>query len=71
MGKTAFKTIQLFGFLIEDSSLRQDLLSQISDALKDILDNIELTDELCSRVNSDTYEFIKDWKEGRNARDAA
>lgn len=30
--------------------------------IKEILDNIELTDELVARVSEKTYEFIKDYK---------
>lgn len=52
----------LFSCLIESSSLRSDLLLIIKRTIKDILDNINLDDELCKRVNDETYAFIKNWK---------
>lgn len=52
----------LFNYLIESSSLRNDLLIQVGGVIKDIMDNIELSDELCVRVKQSTYDFIKDWK---------
>ena len=53
---------ELFNALMESSSLRTDLLNEVGGVLKDILDNIELTDELCTRVSDETYKFIKDYK---------
>lgn len=52
----------IFNALIESSSLRADLLNQVESALRNILDNIDLTDELCARVKDETYNFIKDYK---------
>lgn len=52
----------LYELLIESSSLRTDLLIEVGGALRDILNNIELTDELVARVDDKTYEFIKSWK---------
>ena len=52
----------LLELLFESSTLRPDLLEKVSSALKDILSNIELTDELCARVKDETYNFIKDYK---------
>ena len=55
----------LVNVLEESSSLRQDLKDEIMNAIKDVFDNIELSDELCARVSDKTYHFIKDYKEGR------
>lgn len=52
----------LVDYLIESSSLRNDYLIQVGGVIKDIMNNIELTDELCARVKSSTYEFIRNWK---------
>ena len=49
--------------LIESSSLREDLLKLVGGTIVDLLDNLELTDEVLARVNNDTYEFIKGYKE--------
>lgn len=54
---------EIVNYLIESSTLRDDLLIRVNEVIKDILDNIELTDELCARVEKRTYEFIKNWKE--------
>lgn len=53
----------LIELLEESSSLRPDLLKKVMGCIKDILDNIDLSDELCARVNDETYEFIKSYKE--------
>ena len=53
---------ELLNALIESSSLRTDLLNRVGGVLKDILDNIEPTDELCARVSEETYKFIIDYK---------
>ena len=53
---------ELFNLLLESSSLRTDLLNEVGGVLKNLLDNIELTDELVARVNQETYEFIKSYK---------
>ena len=53
---------ELLEALFESSSLRHDLLEKVKGSLIDILDNIDLNDELCARVNDSTYEFIKDYK---------
>ena len=54
---------QLINALVESSSLRTDLLDKISGVIIDLLENIELTDELLARVNNETYEFVKNYKE--------
>ena len=53
---------ELFNYLIESASLRDDLKEKIVGILKNILDNIELTDRLVARLNDDAYEFIKEYK---------
>lgn len=53
---------ELLELLFESSSLRIDLLNKIEDALKDILNNIKLSDELCARLKDETYEFLKGLK---------
>lgn len=53
---------EFINLLLESSSLRDDLLNQVGGVLKDILNNIELTDEICARVNQETYEFIESYK---------
>ena len=53
---------ELLELLFESSSLRIDLLNKVEDALKDILNNIKLSDELCARLKSETYEFLKGLK---------
>lgn len=58
-----FKGKDLFNLLLESSSLRNDLKSEVGGVIKEILDNIELTDELVARVSDKTYQFIKDYKE--------
>lgn len=52
----------MYGYLIESSSLRQDLLNEMDTILKDIINNIDLKDEICARVKKKTYDFIKNWK---------
>lgn len=54
---------ELLELLFESSSLRIDLLNKVEDAIKDILKNIKISDELCSRLKDETYEFVKGWKE--------
>lgn len=56
---------ELLSALIESSSLRKDLLDKVSGVIIDLLDNIELTDELMARVNDDTYQFVKGYKEDK------
>lgn len=53
----------LVDYLMESSSLRPDLLNLVIGVIKDTFNNIDLTDELCARVNNQTYEFIKGWKQ--------
>ena len=53
---------ELLNVLFESSSLRADLLQQISGVIIDLIDNIELDDEILARVNDDTYQFIKKYK---------
>ena len=53
---------ELLNVLFESSSLRADLLQQISSVIIDLIDNIELDDEILARVNNDTYQFIKKYK---------
>ena len=53
---------ELLNLLLESSSLRTDLLNEVGGILKNLLDNIELTDEIVARVNQETYEFIKSYK---------
>lgn len=53
---------ELLNALFESSSLRQDLLDQVKNAITDLIDNIDLTDEIIARVNDETYNFIKDLK---------
>lgn len=55
----------LLDLLFESSSLKSDLLDVVKAAILSTLDNIELSDELCARVDDNTYEFIKSYKEGR------
>ena len=59
---TKMDSKELLNCLFESSSLRQDLLEKVRGNLIDILDNIDLNDELCARVNDSTYQFIKDYK---------
>lgn len=54
---------ELIDCLLESSSLREDLLNQAGGVIRDIMNNIELTDELCARVSDETYNFIKNYKE--------
>lgn len=54
---------ELIELLEQSSSLRVDLLDHAIHCVKDILNNIDLSDELCARVDNDTFEFIKEWKE--------
>lgn len=56
------KAKELFELLFESSSLRDDLKAKVENAIRDIISNIELTDELLARVSDDTYEFIKGLK---------
>lgn len=60
--KSKISSANLFDYLLESSSLRNDLLIQVGSAIKDIMNNIDLTDELCARVKDDTYNFIKSWR---------
>lgn len=53
---------ELLELLFESSSLRIDLLNKVEDALKDILNNIKLSDELCARLKDETYKFLKGLK---------
>lgn len=53
---------ELLELLFESSSLRIDLLNKVEDAIKDILKNIKLSDELCARLKDETYEFLKGLK---------
>ena len=52
---------KLLEFLFESSSLREDLLVDIKLILNNLLNNIDLSDELCARVDDKTFEFIKSW----------
>lgn len=56
------ETKELLEILFESSSLRDDLKAKVENAIKDIINNIELTDELLARVSDETYEFIKGLK---------
>ena len=58
---------QLLNALIESSSLRIDLLQHISEIIIDLLENIDLSDELLARVNDNTYNFIKEYKYGKES----
>lgn len=55
----------LISALTESSSLRQDLLNLTIGVFRDLLENIELTDEIMARVNDDTYQFVKKYKEDK------
>ena len=57
------KSKSLLNCLLESSSLREDLLEVIGGVIKDILDNVSMSDELVARVSEKTYKFIKDYKE--------
>ena len=52
---------KLLEFLFESSSLREDLLVEIKLIINNLLNNIELSDKLCARVDDKTFEFIKSW----------
>lgn len=52
---------KLLEFLFESSSLREDLLVEIKLILNNLLNNIDLSDELCARVDDKTFQFIKSW----------
>ena len=54
---------ELIELLLESSSLREDLLKEAGGVIKDIMNNINLTDELIARVSDKTFAFIKSWKE--------
>lgn len=58
------KANELLNLLFESSTLRNDLLKKAEKSVKNVFDNIELTDELCARVDEETYEFISDYKLG-------
>ena len=62
--QSTIKARNLLDYLMESSSLRPDLLNSIIGIIKDTFNNIDLTDELCTRVNKKTYNFIKDYKLG-------
>ena len=42
----------------------QNLLKKVEKSVKNVFDNIQLTDELCARVDEETYSFIHDYKLG-------
>lgn len=48
--------------LFESSSLRDDIKQEIEFAIRDLIDNIRLDDELMARVQDLTYDFIKEIK---------
>lgn len=54
---------ELLNALFESSSLREDLLDNIKFIINNIIANIELSDELCARVDDTTYNFIKEIKQ--------
>ena len=54
--------MNLLELLFESSSLRDDLKTKVKNAIEDIINNIELTDELLARVSDETYEFVKGLK---------
>lgn len=54
--------MNLLDLLIESSSLRDDLKQKVERALKDIICNIDIQDELVARVSDETYEFLKEVK---------
>lgn len=58
------KANELLNLLFESSTLRNDLLKKVEKSVKNVFDNIELTDELCARVDEETYSFIHDYKLG-------
>ena len=60
--KNKISSANLLDYLLESSSSRNDLLIQVGSAIKDIMNNIDLTDELCARVKDDTFNFIKSWR---------
>ena len=49
--------------LFESSSLREDIKQEIEIAIRDLLNNIKLDDELLARVGDGTYKFIKEYLE--------
>ena len=55
----------LIELLKESSSLRPDLLDKVMRCIKDILDNIDLSDEVCVDIKDETYEFLKSYKENQ------
>lgn len=61
-GEPIIRFIDIDNYILrrkESSSLRDDLREQAKNIIEDIINNIELTDELCARVSNETYEFIK------------
>lgn len=52
---------ELLEILFQSSSLRQDLLDHIKDIIYDIIGNIDLSDEICARINQNTYDFLKEY----------
>lgn len=59
------KSKELLYCLFVSSGLRSDLLQWVERMLLDILNNIKLTDELCSRVSDESYNFIKGWLDSK------
>lgn len=53
---------ELLNALFESSSLRQDLLNQVKNAITDLIENTNLNDEVMARVSDETYNFIKELK---------
>lgn len=48
--------------LFESSSLREDIKQEIEIAIRDLIINIRLDDELMARVGDLTYNFVKGLK---------
>ena len=57
---------EMLNNLWESSSLREDMLIYLKNIIVDLINNIELTDELLARVNSETYNFILGFKKEKN-----
>ena len=53
---------ELLNSLFANSPLRKELLNKVELAIRDLLDNIKLDDELMARVSDETYNFVKDYK---------
>ena len=56
---------EMLNNLWESSSLREDMLIYLKNIIVDLINNIELTDELLARVNSETYNFILGFKKSK------